>query len=273
VCGLGATCDSTTGRCACASGFTDCNADGNCVEAEYEKFTEQWRKAGLFYKFCQNPEDPNPEVSDAFDDVGVIKQTFETYNVDKSCRAYLFGCKRAARKHVLQCADSDRCVTCCQSAKVRWERAAVKELRAKGGGALCNGAIRCIKKATRAANVCRAQCRRQPTCGQEALRNCLNGTFNGKGVSRCYSKCATKCGSNESYTWCLQACQGLSECGPYEDCAEKLESTEPPGCLTKEPNDCVAVTTTSTSTSSSTTTTARTTTTSTSSSTTTTSPL
>lgn len=279
----GATCaESTTTKAGCresccANLFTeqsaDCNADGSCVESEYERFAEQWRKAGLFYKFCQNPEDPNPEVSLAFDDVSAIRKTFARFNVDKSCRAYLFGCKKAARKHVRQCADADRCVACCRTAMVRWRKAALKRVRARGGGGLCRPAIRCLKTATRNAKICRDQCRDAATCGQTEFMNCLTGTFNGKDVRRCYSKCANKCRNGDSYRWCLQACQGLHECGPYEDCSSELDSTEPPGCLAKEPSDCVAVTTTSSSTSTSTSTTVRTTTTATSSSTSTTSPL
>ena len=251
----------------------DCNADGNCVESEYQAFAEQWRKAGLFYKFCQNPDDPNPEVSGAFEDVSAIRKTFARFNVDSSCQAYLFGCKKAARKHVRQCADNDRCVACCRMATVRWRAEAIKRVRARGGGKLCNPAIRCLKTATKNAKICRDQCRRTETCGQADFMECLTGSLAGWDVRRCYKKCANKCRSNDSYVWCLQACQGLSECGPYEECAASLDSTEPPGCLLKEPSDCVVVTTTTTSTSSSTTTSARTTTTSTTTSTTTTSPL
>jgi len=104
------------------------------------------------------------------------------------------------------------------------------------------------------------------------VRICLEKSPNGREVLECYGKCADKCSNTDAYRWCVQACQGLNECDAYEGCADKLEGGTEPGCLTKEPSDCVAVTTTSTSTSSSTSTTTKATTT-TSSSTSSTSPL
>jgi hypothetical protein len=243
-----------------------CNPNGLCDLGAWSDFRDEWARAGEFYKYCQNPEDPN--LTEEFD----IAARFVEFNVDDSCRQYPFGCKKAARRHVRQCADNDRCIGCCQTALVRWRAAAIRTVKRAGGGAFCKQAIRCLRRATSKGTACRNACRRKPTCGEDAFKRCLEKTSQGREVLECYGKCTEKCGNADAYRWCVQACQGLNDCQSFGECEEKFEVEAPAGCLFRGETDCVGITTTSTSSSSTTSTTSQTTT-STSSSTSTSSPL
>jgi len=252
----------------CTAGFDELvgTCDGDACGGDWDDFVEEWQRAGQFYKYCQNT-DADTEFTEE-----QIGQKFVEFNVDDSCRAYRFGCKKAARKHVRQCADAGRCVACCRTVLRRWRARAVRDVKQGGVGASCRKGIRCLRRATRKTEACRGACRRRPTCGESAFRQCLEATPSGREVLACYAKCADKCGNANSYRWCLQACQGLGDCAAVDACSETFGATTSPRCLTRGPGDCVGVTTSSTSTSSSTSSTARSTT-STSSSTTTSSPL
>jgi hypothetical protein len=184
---------------------------------------EQWVTVGQFYKYCQNPEDPI--VTDLFE-VETIADKFEEFNASDSCRAYEFGCKRAARKHARQCADSDRCVACCRTVLHRWRAKRARVARQTSTDVpACRAALRCLRRATRKSEACRRACRQRPTCGENAFRTCMEKSQGGRMVLACYSKCTDKCSNSDSYKWCLQACQGLDECASYDSCSGAAPAT------------------------------------------------
>jgi hypothetical protein len=241
--------------------------DGDACGGDWDEFVDDWRLAGEFYKFCQNTDDDEADF-----EVEAVGAKFVEFNVDKSCRAYQFGCKKAARKHVRQCADAGRCVGCCRTVLRRWRAKAVRTVMRGGLRAACRQSVRCLRKATRKSQACRTACRRRPTCGESQFRQCLEAKPAGREVLGCYAKCAGKCENSDSYRWCLQACQGLDDCGVFDVCAERFDAGGPAGCLSRTEGECVPVTTTTTSTSSTTSSSSQSTS-STSSTTSTSSPL
>lgn len=254
-------------RQGCCTSYFDalvepCNAFGDCDDGAWDDFIVQWNKANDFYNGCLRSETDTVEPS--------IPIAFQRYNLPDSCREYVGGCKVTALRHVNQCADAERCVTCCRTTLRRWRHAIAGDLLRASNARRCQNAIRCLRRGSRKAEACRDACRRTATCGQGELRECLASKPAGREVLECYGKCADKCGNPEAYPWCIQACNGLKECKGFDDaieCAEEGTTTVTStsdgtvfaaranggACLTREDRTCEAtITTTSTSTSSST---------------------
>jgi hypothetical protein len=229
----------------CSSDFAllsdSCNAFGDCDDGAWSDFVDGWNKAGTFYNTCLREKGDNTDK-------------FATYNLPDSCREYVGGCKATGLRHVRQCADVDRCVTCCRTTLRRWRHSIAGVVRRKSANPRrCQKAIRCLRRASRKAEACRNACRRAPTCGQDELRTCLDKTKGGRDVLRCFGKCADKCHKPDAYPWCIQACQGLNQCNAFDDCTSGSSAETDGRCLSRDDRGaCVPVTTTSTSTSSST---------------------
>jgi hypothetical protein len=252
-------------RQGCCSSYFDalvepCNAFGDCDDGAWDDFVDQWNKANNFYKGClRSDEAVEPSIAIAF----------QRYNLPDSCREYVGGCRVTALRHVNQCADAERCVTCCRTTLRRWRHAIAADLR-RVSSRRCQKAIRCLRRGGRKTEACRNACRRTPTCGQAEVEECLASRQIGREVLRCYGKCADKCSDREAYPWCIQACNGLKDCTAFDACVDFGSTTVTStsegtafaahanggACLVREDRTCEAtITTTSTSTTSSTATT------------------
>lgn len=221
-------------RDCCSADFEDLAAtcNGDACGTDWDLFVEQWQQAGDFFKYCQNTEDDESDFGFEFE-IEAIGQKYREFNVDDTCQEYRFGCKKAARKHARQCADSDRCVGCCRTTMKRWRARAAAEVQRGSLGPECRKAVQCLRRVSRQANACRNACRRRPACGAQQIRECLAATPKGRTILDCYAKCSEKCSNRDSYKWCYQACQGLDQCDAIVGCggassATTTSTTSPP---------------------------------------------